>query len=307
MHKTSLLNRLLAAFAVGTLGSAALGESPEEAPDDYEVALTLVPVKYPAAPSCPLLCFFQGLGTHAGFSATQIIISGILFQVLDSSAEATGLPTGTELWKGEIEDTEGWIYGFEAGTVIPALNHAVVDFRYQTGELDGDFRTWPLSGGPTFGADLDIDREVWELGVTYPLPFVSFAYGRVEYFHQKDEATLDYGGGYIERQDYEWQGVRAGLGAEAALPLGNSPATLDLDVFGGIVFWDYEVHEKTVDAKTDFDGIGFVVRGGARIAYPLSEQISATGGVQYEWMTTNDGPDLDNFNLGLHLGIIGSL
>jgi hypothetical protein len=87
--------------------------------------------------------------------------------------------------------------------------------------------------------------------------------------------------------------------------MGNTGATLDLNAFLGLVYFDFE-HEEVGGPTTDWDDWGFLGRVGARICYPIQESLDVFLGCGYEYLQTDDGSlDMDNQGLFVNLGIKG--
>lgn len=235
------------------------------------------------------------IGSYTGFDLEEEYFSG---------PAAVGA-AGTALWKADYDDPDGWLYGIMGSATFPTLRNATIDGRYQTGELEGGFRIVPLAGGNSFRGEADIDRDLWQVGLSVPL--FEWIYGRVEYVNQEDDVDWKYSGGGVEKQEYDIRALRFGLGAKQDVPVGASGFNVTLDVFAGAVYFDLEHTEKTVPVTTDWEGWGYVLRGGASAAYPLNDQFSVVGGVAFEWMDlSDDGLDFENWMLDLVLGISGT-
>jgi len=234
------------------------------------------------------------IGSYTGFSLEEEYLSG-------PAVVGAG---GTALWKADYDEPDGWLYGIMGSATFPNFRNATLDARYQTGELDGGFRIVPLAGGNPFSGEADIDRDLWEVGVTVPI--FEWIYARAEYFNQQDDVDWNYSGGGVEMQEYQLHALRFGLGARQDVPVGATGFTVTLDAFAGAVYFDLEHEEKTVPVTTDWQGWGYVLRGGASTSYPLNDQFSAVGGVAFEWMDlSDDGLDFENWMLDLMLGISG--
>ncbi|NNC89486.1 MAG: hypothetical protein HKN82_13595 [Akkermansiaceae bacterium] len=222
-----------------------------------------------------------------------------------------GMPD-PDIWRADYNDPDGWLYGLSTAVALPARCGAVIDFAYRTGDLEGGFTTTELSSGETFPGSADIDRDMWELGVTIPIP--SMFFGRVAYRHTEDDVTWNFGGGELEFQEYEWQAIEAGFGMEQETTLGSTGWTLLTHAFVGALYFDLEHTElgsnmgpPTPPLKTDWEGWGYVLRGGADLVYPLGSELSAALGAGYEFMDTSDGDlDLKNYELLLDIGLRGN-
>ena len=133
-----------------------------------------------------------------------------------------------------------------------------------------------------------VDRDQIEVGLTYPL--WQWFYGRVAYLNRDDDVDWRYDDGDLERQEYEMHAAEAGVGMRTETPIGDSGLLATLDAFLGLIYFDLEHEEVETGFTTDWDGFGYVLRGGAGLAYPLSGDVNAVGGVSYEFMHTDDDP-----------------
>lgn len=231
--------------------------------------------------------------------------SGLYGLKADSSAVATGLAPGIGEWKEDYDDTSGWLNGISAEIVLPDFWNASIDVQFLTGELDGDFTISPVGSPMRFKGNADVDRDIFELGAS--VPFYDWFYARAEYFNHQDDTTWKYSDGSVEKQEYMFQGVRAGVGAKQDFELGSTGLVLTVDGFVGGVYFDGEHKEKTVNATKDWEGWGYILRTGAQLAYPLSEQFSIVGETSYEFMHLSDDElDLNVHGFNMKLGVSGS-
>jgi hypothetical protein len=214
-------------------------------------------------------------------------------------------------WHVDYDDFDGNLWGFSAFVTPPFLWNTTIDFSYRTGDLEGRFENYSLDPrdrefGNIYQGDADFDRDEYVIGLTCPCPAVGWLYARAEWFYYDEDGQWVYDLGGIENQEYTLWGISAGVGAAQEYPLGNSGATLDLNAFLGLVYFDFEHEEVASGAETDWDDWGFLGRVGARISYPLQNQLDVFLGCGYEYLQTDSG-DLDMSNQGIfvNLGLKG--
>jgi hypothetical protein len=213
-------------------------------------------------------------------------------------------------WHIEYDDFDGDLWGFSAFLTPPVLWNTTIDFSYRTGDLNGRFENYSLDPrDPDFGniyqGDADFDRDEYVIGLTCPCPALGWLHARAEWFYYDEDGEWVYDLGGIEKQEYTLWGISAGIGAAQEYPLGNSGATLDLNAFLGLVYFDFE-HEEVGSETTDWDDWGFLGRVGARISYPLQEQLDVFLGCGYEYLDTDSGDlEMNNQGIFVNLGLKG--
>lgn len=216
-----------------------------------------------------------------------------------------------EMWHVDYDDFDGDLWGFSAFVIPPGFFDIMFDFSYRTGDLEGDFKNYSLApqlngfGGP-FEGKADFDRDEYVVGMSVPCQSLPWLYARLEYFNFQEDGEWRYDDGDVEKQDYTLWGITGGLGAKHEMPLGNTGATLDLNAFLGLVYFDFEHEEVASGADTDWEDWGFLGRVGARVSYPIQDRLDVFLGCGYEYLQTDDG-DLDMTNQGVfvNLGIKG--
>jgi hypothetical protein len=219
--------------------------------------------------------------------------------------------SGVELWNVKYGDLDGDLWGFTAFVTPPSFLNMTVDFSYRTGDLDGKFTNYSLDPNPqdpnTYTNEtVTMDRDEYVLGLTLPCPALDWIYARAEWFLFDEEADWIYRGGGIEQQEYSLWGLSAGVGAQHGIPLGNSGAMLDLNAFAGLVYFDFEHEEVASGATSSWDGFGFLGRVGARVSYPIQDQLDVFLGCGYEYLQTDDGSlDMSNDGLFVNVGLKG--
>ena len=219
--------------------------------------------------------------------------------------------SGDELWNVKYDNLDGDLWGFSAFVTPLDFWNITVDFSYRSGDLDGNFTNYSLDPNPQDAGiyrdeNVSLDRDEYVLGVSCPCPSLGWLYARAEWFYHDEEGTWEYGDGSVEMQEYSLWGISAGIGAQQEYPLGNTGATLDLNAFLGLVYFDFEHKEVDGGAKTDWDDWGFLGRAGARISYPLQDHLDIFLGCGYEYLQTDDGSlDMDNQGLFVNLGLKG--
>lgn len=221
--------------------------------------------------------------------------------------------SGDELWNVDYDDFDGDLWGGTVFVTPPCFFDIMIDFSYRTGDLDGNFTNHTVAvergegylDGPYDGR-AHFDRDEYVVGLTYPIPSLPWLYVRAEYFNFQEDGEWDYGGNEIERQEYTLWGIAGGLGAQYGYPLGNTGATLDLNAFLGLVYFDFNHKEVDGGAETDWSDWGFLGRVGARISYPLQTNLDVFLGCGYEYLQTDDDSlDLTNQGLFVNLGLKG--
>lgn len=229
-----------------------------------------------------------------------------MYRSVDREEDYISFP---ELWHVDYDDFDGDLWGGTIFVTPPCFWDIMIDFSYRTGDLDGSFTNYSLEtdsefGGPYTG-HASFDRDEYVVGLTYPFPNMDWLYARLEYFNFQEDGEWDYGEGEIERQEYTLWGITGGLGAKYGYPLGNSGAMLDLNAFLGLVYFDFE-HDEVGFMTTSWDGWGFLGRAGARISYPIQDQLDVFLGCGYEYLQTDDGSlDMNNQGLFVNLGLKG--
>ena len=213
-------------------------------------------------------------------------------------------------WHVDYDNFDGDLWGFSAFVTPPNFWDITIDFAYRSGDLNGDFENYSIDPRQTLGrgpyeGEADFDRDEYVVGLTCPCPALGWLYARVEWFSFDEEGVWNYDDGDVEKQEYDLWGISAGVGAMHEYPLGNSGATLDLNAFIGLVYFDFE-HEEVGYKTTDWSDWGFLGRAGARISYPIMSQLDVFLGCGYEYIQT-DGDDLDMNNQGIfvNLGLKG--
>ncbi len=76
---------------------------------------------------------------------------------------------GTESWKA-VHDLDGDLYGMSFRFEPPILNQRVrFDFKYMTGEMDGNFNTREISPTPEgpYTGKVEYDRDEWQAGLDF--------------------------------------------------------------------------------------------------------------------------------------------
>ncbi len=213
-------------------------------------------------------------------------------------------------WHVDYDDFDGDLWGFSAFLTPPNLWDTTIDIAYRSGDLNGNFTNYSIdprqtAGRGPFQGNADFDRDEYVIGLSCPCPALGWLYARVEWFRFDEDGSWIYNGGGIEEQEYTLWGISAGVGAEQAYPLGNTGATLDLNAFAGLVYFDFE-HDEVGFETTEWDGWGFLGRVGARISYPLQEQLDVFLGCGYEYLQTDDGGlEMSNQGLFVNLGLKG--
>lgn len=214
-------------------------------------------------------------------------------------------------WHVEYDDFDGNLWGFSAFVTPPFLWNTTIDFSYRTGDLEGRFENYSLDPrdrdfGNIYQGDADFDRDEYVVGLSCPCPALGWLYARAEWFYYDEDGAWVYDLGGIENQEYTLWGISAGIGAAQEYPLGATGATLDLNAFLGLVYFDFEHEEVASGAQTDWDDWGFLGRVGARISYPIQDRLDVFLGCGYEYLQTDSG-DLDMSNQGLfvNLGLKG--
>lgn len=213
-------------------------------------------------------------------------------------------------WHVDYDNFDGDLWGFTAFITPPDMWDITIDFAYRSGDLEGDFENYSIDPQQTGGrgpyeGNADFDRDEYVVGLTCPCPALGWLYARLEWFRFDEDGDWDYGGGEIEEQEYTLWGITAGVGAKQEYPLGNTGATLDLNAFVGLVYFDFE-HEEVGYETTDWSDWGFLGRAGARISYPLQSNLDIFLGCGYEYIQT-DSDDMDMTNQGVfvNLGLKG--
>jgi hypothetical protein len=213
-------------------------------------------------------------------------------------------------WHVEYKDFDGDLWGFSAFLTPPMLCGATFDFSYRTGDLDGRFENYSIDPRQTFGrgpfeGDADFDRDEYVIGLTVPCQALNWLYARLEWFQFDEDGDWNYDGGGVEEQEYTLWGISAGVGAAQEYPLGSSGATLGLNAFLGLVYFDFE-HDEVGFETTDWDDWGFMGRVGARVSYPIQQSLDVFLGCGYEYIQTDSG-DMDMTNQGVfvNLGLKG--
>ena len=216
-----------------------------------------------------------------------------------------------ELWNVDYDDLDGDLWGLTAFVTPPDFWNITIDFSYRTGDLDGHFTNYSLDPDPADTGiyedeNVSLDRDEYVVGLTCPCPSLGWLYARAEWFYFDEDGQWKYGDGYVEKQEYTLWGISAGVGAMQDYPLGNTGATLDLNAFIGLVYFDFEHKEVDSGAETDWDGWGFLGRAGARVSYPLQDQLDVFLGCGYEYLQTDDGSlDMNNQGVFVNLGLKG--
>lgn len=213
-------------------------------------------------------------------------------------------------WHVDYDNFDGDLWGFSAFITPPGFWDITIDFSYRTGDLNGDFKNYSIDpdqeeGGGPYEGNADFDRDEYVVGLTCPCPSLGWLYARVEWFRFDEEGDWNYDDGDVEAQEYTLWGISAGVGAKHEYPLGNSGATLDLNAFLGLVYFDFE-HEEVGYETTDWSDWGFLGRAGARVSYPLQDQLDIFLGCGYEYLQTDDGSlDMTNQGVFVNLGLQG--
>jgi len=218
--------------------------------------------------------------------------------------------SGDELWNVEYKDYDGDLWGFTAFVTPPCPMNITLDFAYRSGDMDGKFTNYSLDPNPqdpnTYRDErASFDRDEYVVGLTWPCPALGWLYARAEWFRFEEDGDWKYGDGTVEEQEYTLWGIAAGVGAQQEYPLGASGMMLDLNAFLGLVYFDFE-HEEVDGPTTDWDDWGFLGRVGARISYPIQEQLDVFLGCGYEYLQTDDGDlDMNNQGVFVNLGLKG--
>jgi len=218
--------------------------------------------------------------------------------------------SGPELWFVDYDDFDGDLWGFSLFVTPPCVGGATVDFTYRTGDLEGRFFNFSLDPNPIdptrYTGRASFDRDEYELGLSVPFPGVPWLFGRVEGFRHEEEGDWDYGGGFFEAQEYELWGINAGLGASHTYPLGFAGASLSLNAFLGLVYFDFQHTELTTPVDTNWDGWGFKGSIDARFTVPVGDHVGVFVGTGYEYLLTDDGSlEMDTQGLLVSLGLQG--
>jgi hypothetical protein len=221
--------------------------------------------------------------------------------------------SGDYVWHVDYDDLDGDLWGFTAFVTPPCFLNTTIDFSYRTGDLDGRFMNYSLDPrdfdyGNVYEGEVSFDREEYVVGLTYPIPSLNWLYARAEWFQFDEDGDWKYNDGFgtVESQEYTLWGITAGLGASYGIPLGNTGATLDLNAFAGLVYFDFEHSESDGGSATSWDDWGFQGRLGARVSYPLQDHLAVFLGGGYEYLDTSDGSlDMENQGLFVNLGLKG--
>lgn len=213
-------------------------------------------------------------------------------------------------WHVDYDDFDGDLWGFTAFVTPPCLLDMTIDFSYRTGDLDGSFENYSIDpdqirGRGPYEGSANFDRDEYVVGLTYPFPNLEWLYARAEWFSFDEEGEWNYDDGDVEKQEYDLWGISAGLGAKYGMPLGNTGASLDLNAFAGLVYFDFE-HEEVGYETTDWNDWGFLGRVSARISYPIMSNLDVFLGCGYEYLQTDsDDMDMNNQGLFVNLGLKG--